>query len=341
MMRRLRMIVVAVSAGLCGLSAGVAQATTAPYRHSWHQEYVSRSRHTQGLGGVTATGIRNAWAVGWIGNGTLLLHWNGKNWRREPATFPAGFGSLGIQATSAHDIWISGQSANGAQIEVHSVGAGWSTLDLPRGTWVGTATALDRNSLWGLTSTAIWHWDGSAFSTYTLPGELLSIAGAGSNLWVLTLRTAHGHLDKPVLYRWNGQQFVQAKAPPGPMGDDQEMAASDRGQLWISPPSSAQLDYWNGRSWTRHVLRNHSAAWVIEPGLTYDGHDGVWAGPYAHWTGHRWINAFPPGPSFDLFDDLYGVTGIPGSHSYWGVGKALGPKEKRWNSLIDVYGRTP
>ena len=27
--------------------------------------------------------------------------------------------------------------------------------------------------------------------------------------------------------------------------------------------------------------------------LTYDGHDGVWAGPYAHWTGTKWINAYP------------------------------------------------
>jgi hypothetical protein len=81
----------------------------------------------------------------------------------------------------------------------------------------------------------------------------------------------------------------------------------------------------------------------VDFALTHDGHDGVWAGPYAHWTGTKWINAFQIAsmPGSDTFS-LRGMAVIPGSSSIWGVGwVGRSASNHTQDSLIAVYGGTP
>ena len=66
-----------------------------------------------GLSGVAATSTRVAWAVGSTGTGkTLILHWNGKTWRRVPSPSPGGGGDsiYAVAATSATNAWAVGGS---------------------------------------------------------------------------------------------------------------------------------------------------------------------------------------------------------------------------------------
>jgi hypothetical protein len=81
---------------------------------------------------------------------------------------------------------------------------------------------------------------------------------------------------------------------------------------------------------------------ILEDGLAYDGHDGVWAGPYPHWTGTKWINTYQVGsmPGGDGFA-LAGIATIPGSSSIWGTGwVGRSASNHTQDSLIAAYGGT-
>ncbi len=75
----------------------------------------------------------------------------------------------------------------------------------------------------------------------------------------------------------------------------------------------------------------------------YDQHSGIWAGPYAHWTGSRWLNTYQVAalPGADGFA-LLAVATIPGSASVWAAGWAgRSTSDSTQDSLIAVYGGLP
>jgi hypothetical protein len=71
---------------------------------------------------VTATSARNAWAVGYTdsnggGAKTLILHWNGKKWKRVPVLSlePADSDALtAVAATSDGNAWAVGSTSKRA-----------------------------------------------------------------------------------------------------------------------------------------------------------------------------------------------------------------------------------
>jgi hypothetical protein len=71
---------------------------------------------SEALAAVGATSATNAWAVGSIIGAqvdqTLILHWNGKTWRRVASPDPGGSGVsndlAGVTATSAGNAWAVG-----------------------------------------------------------------------------------------------------------------------------------------------------------------------------------------------------------------------------------------
>jgi hypothetical protein len=66
---------------------------------------------------VAATSATNAWAVGTLGGGALMAHWNGTAWKQQPSPGPGqypGFNLLdGVAATSATNVWAVGSYSNG------------------------------------------------------------------------------------------------------------------------------------------------------------------------------------------------------------------------------------
>jgi hypothetical protein len=72
-----------------------------------------------GLSGVAATSSRAAWAVGVARGGsvdrTLVVHWNGRSWRRVPSPNPDSAGDddlFGVGASSAGNVWMVGMSTS-------------------------------------------------------------------------------------------------------------------------------------------------------------------------------------------------------------------------------------
>ncbi len=68
---------------------------------------------------VAATSRDNVWAVGYLGLKTLILHWNGRVWRRLPSPSPgygaaANDGLAGVSASSANNAWAVGWTSQGA-----------------------------------------------------------------------------------------------------------------------------------------------------------------------------------------------------------------------------------
>ena len=108
------------------------------------------------------------------------------------------------------------------------------------------------------------------------------------------------------------------------------LAAPLHGDKWI-------LRHWAGNRWTQLTIPRKLNSALGTDTLTYDGRAGVWIGSYLHWTGSRWIDAYPsvnPFPSLSGFS-LPAVAPVPGSGSLWAAGA---DNEGR---LIAVYGAQP
>jgi hypothetical protein len=76
------------------------------------------------LGGVAATSATNAWATGYYtgsaGHGqTLILHWNGRSWKKVPSPNPGAHGNLlgGVTAASATSIWAVGSFSSSPGVQ--------------------------------------------------------------------------------------------------------------------------------------------------------------------------------------------------------------------------------
>jgi hypothetical protein len=277
--------------------------------------YRSHSATAGPLQSVTAPGKKDAWAVGSTGSGAsadpLVLHWNGSAWSRK--AMPAGFLPAAVMSSSTHNVWIFG--AGGGEALVYNGGS--------------------------------WH-------TTTVPDDLTPGAVLGAS-WLLVLtslrRFSSGDpTGAPVIYRATGATLTRVTAPGQRVWECASLAASPGGQLWMlaSPgynKNAALLFHSTGRTWTHAKVPAtvSSEPLSVDFALTYDGHDGVWAGPYAHWTGTKWINAFQIAsmPGSDTFS-LGGMSVMPGSSSIWGAGwVGRSASNHTQDSLIAVYGGTP
>jgi hypothetical protein len=329
-----------------------AQAATAP---RWRPVYLSRATY---LESIAATGPRAAWAVGTTGaSGTrpVLLVWNGSRWRSAKAPGGNGFALEDVQATAPDDVWVMGSTALGHQETYVWNGSSWQSVSLPDPL---SATVLSSTDVWGLgeaqcsaqgaCTSQVWRYQDGVVATYTLPGAALSMAGAGSRVWVLSQQAVRnpfeaGMTSVPAVYEGNAAGLHELPTPPGGrIGIYPQIAASPQGHVWalVAPARAGRpihLDYWNGHRWSRRAVPRDLSygSW----GFIYDDRHGVWLGPYVHWTGRRWVvtNPSKPGPSYDL---AY-VTAIPGSASAWAISFAdVHIGNHAYRGLIARLGRT-
>src|SRR5205823_2852052 len=134
------------------------------------------------LWGVAATSPTNAWAVGSykarVGKRTLILHWNGTAWKRQPNPSPGSTGPYypelrGVAATSSTNAWAVGSYYNGtAELTLveHWNGTAWKVQPSPN---PGGTGLNNHNFLYGVAATSatnswavgsvILHWNGKAW----------------------------------------------------------------------------------------------------------------------------------------------------------------------------------
>ena len=97
---------------------------------------------------MTATAIDNAWSVGTTGTGeTLILHWDGTSWERQPSPTAATTGQLAsVTATAIDNAWSVGTTGTGKALILHWNGATWQRQPTPAPPKVSNLTAVAATS---------------------------------------------------------------------------------------------------------------------------------------------------------------------------------------------------
>jgi hypothetical protein len=312
-------------------SAGASAAATP----RWHVYLTSRSD----LEDVTATGPHAAWVLADSRSGPSLLHWNGSRWRSEPVPGGRRFLAQQVQVTQDGSVWVTGVSRGGQPVVEEKTPGAWHAVTVPADTT--SVAPLSATSAWGLTGGEVcsgtppvcedeaWKLTDGVVQLYPVPDNWQAIVSAGSYVWILsqsgTVYSASNIGLHPI-------------ASPGRLGEFPQLAATSSGGLWVLTGyvhRSDLLEYWNGRHWTKRGVPAGRLKLTYESsGFGWDDHDGVWLGPYVHWTGHRWIRTRPGAPTIAF--ELLTVTGVPRSASAWAVGTG-----QHGRYVLALYGRKP
>ncbi len=282
------------------------------------------------LDGVSADSSRDAWAVGSYvtrsGKGrTLVLHWNGRTWRRVPSPDPGG--------ASGSDL---------AAVSVLSRSRAWA---------VGGYFTRS-----GAQKTLVLRWNGDSWAKVASPSRgvppfsaLLSVSALSpSRAWAVGwsyFSTADE--QKTLVLRWNGTAWAQEASPdPGPAGDIfaplSGISAVSPSNAWavgnylIRSSIATLVLHWNGIRWAKVAspapgrpngttsptseldavtARSRSNAWAVGD---YSTSSGTLKTLILHWNGSRWAKATSPSPGRSL-NFLYGVSAASRS-SVWAVG---------------------
>jgi hypothetical protein len=244
------------------------------------------------LQGIAVTSRSAAWAVGYYETSTsslaLILRWNGKSWKLEPAPNPGGVHGSQLTAVTA----VSPSSA-------------WAVGDY--------FTAKTERTL-------ILHWNGKTWKHIASPSPdthgcwLSAIAQASARQAWAVGTCSNGAGDRTLTLHWNGAAWRHVASPsPGGMSRDDELTAVvpvSPSAAWAfgysrgKTASATVIERWNGRTWRTVASPNPGsggelfAATAISP-------DNIWAvGDYltsggdrnliVHWNGHLWRRVASP-----------------------------------------------
>ena len=310
------------------------------------------------LSNVVATSATNAWAVGTDGSGqTLIEHWNGTGWEREPSPSPGPNGSYdtlaAVAATSASNAWAVGfveSTDGGGAIILHWNGTTWTMTQTPGAhTDLAGVTAISADDAWAVGSdgkTLILHWNGTAWRQASSPrvtGALEAVAAtSASNAWAVGYAGNPGGTgvesdNSPLILHWNGAtwQRVSSNLTPG-LGNLRGVAATSAGNAWAVGCSGCQaegggfplIERWNGTRWTQVPTTTKDALAGLN-GVTAISATNAWAvgiptgSPgyttgIAHWNGHTWTLVPSPNPGGQ--EHVIGVAATSADDA-WAVGE--------------------
>jgi len=223
------------------------------------------------LQGIAAVSTNDIWAVGYyqsydgdqfLGELTLTLHWNGKEWRVIPSpNITSKVGStmnalLSVSAVSRNDVWAVGTSAGGP-LAIHWNGKEWSLVPVPRtqdNDYLSSVVATASNDVWagGTSETSsepnrfsrkvrsfIIHWDGAKWSL--MPGIELGHGGLGdivviskNDAWAVGWSSDHAGEARTVMMHWDGKQWTVVPSPnPGEfLNFLRGIEAAPDGEVW-------------------------------------------------------------------------------------------------------------
>jgi hypothetical protein len=241
------------------------------------------NKRTNLLRGVVALSPSNAWAVGSADSGnafdqiTLVLNWDGVNWRVVPSPSPgtAGFNALyGVDATSASDVWTVGgyQDVGGFQqtLVEHWDGTRWSVI--PSANVPGAhnelygVVALSPDNVWavgytGLVEfeTLVQHWNGSTWTIVSSPNPpssssfLRAVSAAGpSDIWAVGYsKNLLTNMTDELTEHWDGSDWSWLFGAGGSSSATYGVAAVSAQDAWQVGDSSGLtlIGRWNGSRW--------------------------------------------------------------------------------------------
>lgn len=305
---------------------------------------------------LTDTAALNAddvWAVGtaYGTDRTVLLHWNGTAWTRDPGPAQNDFRGWSISGISGSDVWTAGHcvfpsSPSEKPCAAHWDGTAWSTpVQLPPpdiGTTV-TVQAIAADDVWiaggQLDSAYYAHYDGTGWSEVPAPSGheeyITDLAASGpDDVWAAGYRRGDSG-DRPLIQHWNGRRWSTVKTPD---------TAGRLAQITTFPGSTRVWAVGNGTS-DPLVLRRSGNSFSQAPevpgtdtfatGVAPDGSGGAWialtgsfparVGPaqtgtthYAHFRDGAWKLA--QGGTHPGTIRSWVLTRVPGTGSLYAVG---------------------
>lgn len=276
------------------------------------------------LHAVAATSSTDAWAVGegFPEGGapyqTLILHWDGSTWRRQPSPNEDEVDNSlnGVAAISPSDAWAVGSWTNGALI-LHWDGVAWTRDPVPqiapdiypslRG--IAATSAAD---VWAVGSYGgfgepvrgvVFHWDGTAWATQPIPrvgtgGNVLTAVAAtsSSNAWAVG-SYEDGTGQHALILHWDGEAWTHEPTPPASTRFDDSLngvATTSRSNGWAvgirrraSGPETTLILCWNGTVWKRRPSPNRGQASNILNGVAASESHAWAVGLYGDGTAAR------------------------------------------------------
>jgi hypothetical protein len=111
------------------------------------------------LSAVAAISWRNVWAVGYVRGEQprdVILHWNGRNWKRVPTPDAGPGGLASVAAVSSRNAWtVGGDDSLGHPFIEHWNGTNWrgaSSPGLGGTSGVGSVAASSASNVWAVGS---------------------------------------------------------------------------------------------------------------------------------------------------------------------------------------------
>jgi hypothetical protein len=333
----------------------------------------SPGSYTNTLSGVASVTPDDIWAVGWTADWTsphrtLIEHWDGTAWSVEPSPNPGEGSNLlrGVAATSASDVWAVGEFSSGpgatSTLIEHWDGAAWSVIPSPNppdasSSYLVDVTATPAGDLWAvgyyrdfssIHRTLIEHWDGTAWSIVSSPGQgSLSDVAALSPTDVWAVGGDGG--DGTLVERWDGSTWTVVPSPSrGASSSLAGVAAVSSGDVWAvgwyerqDQTSKTLIEHWDGSSWVGVPSPNRGPEANVLAAVAAVDSDDVWAvGDYGvhhllaeHWDGSTWAGVRTPNPG-PIDHRFFGVT-VASSGEVWAVGMGQA-NEGRIRTLVQV-----
>jgi hypothetical protein len=351
----------AIPLALSSPGAEAAPSAGAGVAASWHLQYRSASPNTR-IVAVVAPGRGDAWVFGDTWNGALALHWAGGRWHSESLPGGTRFSPAEAEASSATDIWVVGEvfaKVNGVVTQTGTKilrynGHGWTSVPVPGPNGTGGLAVVSSSNVWGQAGTTgctprcftgLLHWNGTTWQPRQVPIPFAELAAtSGGQVWAIgqARLDKNGHPAGPwVAYTWTGTSWRYVQGIPdrsglGKCGCGTGVTANN--DVWIANA------HWNGKSW--HLLRS-AFGQPVGGNTVPDGRRGAWFGPWAHWTGHIWIDTLNPVymPAFlwQHYDswNLFTIARVPGTTTILAAGGITNGRTNRTYGAVLSFGRMP
>jgi hypothetical protein len=237
----------------------------------------------------------------------------------------------------------SAQASSSAWYEVYQASA--------RGSFNQTA-AISKTNIWSVADTYtaagntiytpfIRHYDGSSWTTVTIPGkpgfsaDWVS-ASSATNVWVGGQKKGGG-IAASVVYRWNGTRWLKIPLPA--KTELLGVKVLSRTDVWAYSNSSIiphDIFHWTGTKW--HYYLNNSTNFIPQ-GLSASGPKNVWVSGYKwsgkkqlvaayRWNGTAWHPVTMPHPVDDAGPT---VTAVSASNVWIGWDSPTAQKALHWD----------
>jgi hypothetical protein len=232
------------------------------------------------LWSVSASGVRDGWAVGQTGRGgPLIEHWDGARWRVAPAPHAPAPILDAVAARTAADAWAVGvhdRGGNGKTLIEHWDGTRWSVVPSPNPRAVPgrrpyailrTVTAISATDVWAAgysgagvpvttSRTLTEHWDGRHWTIVPSPNVrsadgvtnniLFSISGDRTDdIWTVGSwgRVPGGYGgggDHALALHWDGRSWSRIATPAVDQRALLSGVVAHAGQAWAVGDRSLQ-----------------------------------------------------------------------------------------------------